>query len=60
MKGRNRDTAWFSIIDEDWPSIRRALEAWLEPTNFDREGRQRKRLQEWMPPTAGAPTVSDL
>jgi len=44
-KGRNRDTAWFSIIEEEWPPIRRALESWLEPSNFDREGRQRLSLQ---------------
>ena len=60
MKGRNRDTAWFSITAEEWPGIRHALEAWLEPENFGREGLQRKRLREWMPVTAGAPIVSDL
>jgi len=60
IKGRNRDTAWFSITAEEWPDIRRALEAWLEPANFDGEGRQRKRLRHWMPATAGTPIVSDL
>lgn len=49
MKGRNRDTAWFSIIDEEWPAIRTALESWLAPSNFDEAGRQRRRLQTWMP-----------
>ena len=39
-KGRNRDTAWFSIVDDHWPSIRREHERWLAPTNFDAEGRQ--------------------
>ncbi len=39
-KGRNRDTAWFSIIDREWPARRRAFERWLDPANFDAEGRQ--------------------
>ena len=39
-KGRNRDTAWFALIDRDWPERRAALEAWLDPANFDIEGRQ--------------------
>jgi RimJ/RimL family protein N-acetyltransferase len=43
-KGRNRDTAWFSIIDCEWPALRRAFEAWLEPANFDAAGRQRLSL----------------
>lgn len=43
-KGRNRDTAWFSIIDDHWPSIRTEHERWLAPTNFDAEGRQRSAL----------------
>ncbi|WP_434630518.1 GNAT family N-acetyltransferase [Chromobacterium sp. CV08] len=43
-KGRNRDTAWFSIIDGEWPARRQALEAWLLPDNFDADGRQRKPL----------------
>ncbi len=44
IKGRNRDTAWFSIIDTEWPSIRKAFEAWLKDENFDAEGRQKKKL----------------
>ena len=44
-KGRNRDTAWYSIIDSDWPARRAAFEAWLNPDNFDAEGRQRRPLQ---------------
>lgn len=44
VKGRNRDTAWFSIIDEEWPVAEKALQAWLVPENFDAEGRQRKSL----------------
>jgi RimJ/RimL family protein N-acetyltransferase len=43
-KGRNRDTAWFSIIDSEWPARKRAYEAWLAPENFDAEGRQRRPL----------------
>lgn len=43
-KGCNRDTAWFSIIDTEWPARRAALERWLEPANFDPAGRQRVRL----------------
>jgi RimJ/RimL family protein N-acetyltransferase len=45
-KGRNRDTAWFSILDAEWPARRQAFEAWLEPGNFDGEGRQRRRLED--------------
>jgi len=44
VKGRNRDTAWFSILDGEWPSIRAAFEAWLAPENFDTDGRQRTPL----------------
>ncbi|MCJ2070709.1 GNAT family N-acetyltransferase [Methylobacterium sp. J-030] len=44
VKGRSRDTAWFSITDADWPRIRAGFEAWLDPANFDAEGRQRKAL----------------
>ena len=39
-KGRNRDTAWFAITDDEWPRIRRAFERWLEPENFDEHGQQ--------------------
>jgi RimJ/RimL family protein N-acetyltransferase len=44
VKGRNRDTAWFSIIDSEWPGIKAAFERWLDPGNFDGEGRQRMSL----------------
>jgi RimJ/RimL family protein N-acetyltransferase len=43
-KGRSRDTAWFSIIDRDWPAIRTAFERWLAPENFDAVGIQRQSL----------------
>ena len=46
VKGRNRDTAWYSITDEEWPSRKAAFEAWLAPDNFDADGRQRKSLAE--------------
>ena len=45
-RGRNRDTAWFSIIDSEWPALSRAFERWLEPGNFDADGAQRVRLQD--------------
>jgi RimJ/RimL family protein N-acetyltransferase len=44
VKGRNRDTAWFSITDDEWPAIRGAFEAWLAPGNFDRDGVQKRPL----------------
>jgi RimJ/RimL family protein N-acetyltransferase len=40
IKGRNRDTAWYAITDEQWPAIRAGFQAWLQPANFDAEGRQ--------------------
>jgi RimJ/RimL family protein N-acetyltransferase len=45
-KGRNRDTAWFSIIDSEWPALRGAYQLWLAADNFDRGGRQKKTLAE--------------
>lgn len=44
VKGRNRDTAWFSVIDEDWPHLQAAFEEWLSPGNFDGAGVQQARL----------------
>jgi RimJ/RimL family protein N-acetyltransferase len=46
VKGRNRDTAWYAIIDDDWPRIRSGYEAWLAPENFDHDGRQHRSLRE--------------
>ncbi len=43
-KGRNRDTAWFAAIDTEWPALKEAYAAWLSPSNFDAEGRQRESL----------------
>lgn len=45
-KGRSRDTAWFSILDSEWPARKAAFERWLSPDNFDEAGRQRRRLGE--------------
>ncbi|MDJ1159367.1 GNAT family protein [Chelatococcus sp. SYSU_G07232] len=45
-KGRNRDTAWFSVIDGEWPALKAAFERWLAPDNFDEAGRQRSRLSD--------------
>lgn len=44
IKGRNRDTAWFAITDAAWPSVRAALDRWLDPGNFDAVGRQKVAL----------------
>ncbi|MEQ3626956.1 MAG: GNAT family protein [Celeribacter sp.] len=44
VKGRNRDTAWFSAIDREWPGLQAAYAAWLDPSNFDATGQQIDRL----------------
>jgi len=44
-KGRNRDTAWYAMIDAEWPALRQAFRAWLDPSNFDDHGRQRSSLR---------------
>ncbi|MBP2148902.1 GNAT family N-acetyltransferase [Xanthobacter flavus] len=46
VKGRNRDTAWFSLLDSEWPRARAAFEAWLAPENVDENGRQLRRLED--------------
>ena len=46
IKGRNRDTAWFAVIDTEWPALREAYAAWLSPRNFDAAGRQKERLSD--------------
>ena len=46
VKGENRDTAWFSIIDREWRALKGAFERWLEPANFDAHGRQKRRLAD--------------
>jgi RimJ/RimL family protein N-acetyltransferase len=45
VKGRNRDTAWYAMLDGEWPVIRAAFEAWLAPANFDADGVQRRSLE---------------
>ena len=44
VKGRNRDTAWFAMLDSEWPAVKAAYERWLAPENFDTAGRQKARL----------------
>ena len=44
-KGRNRDTAWFSILDSEWPAVKAGFVAWLDPANFDADGVQRAALE---------------
>lgn len=46
VKGRNRDTAWYAITDDEWPRVRDGFARWLDPGNFDEAGRQRARLEE--------------
>ena len=46
-KGRNRDTAWYAIIDKEWPALQAAFRQWLSPANFDEHGRQRTRLSHY-------------
>jgi RimJ/RimL family protein N-acetyltransferase len=48
VKGRNRDTAWFSLLDREWPAVRAAFERWLALDNFDAAGRQRTSLSALM------------
>ena len=46
VKGRNRDTAWFAVIDKDWSALQAAYAAWLNPANFSAEGRQKEKLSD--------------
>ncbi len=46
VKGRNRDTAWFAAIDAEWPALKEAFEAWLDPANFDAQGQQVRALAD--------------
>ena len=47
VKGKNRDTAWFAMTDEDWPRIKTAFEKWLAPKNFDAAGQQKRKLESF-------------
>lgn len=53
-KGRNRDTAWFSMIDGEWPALKRAYEAWLDAANFDADGKQKNSLSALIKRERGA------
>ena len=55
FKGMNRDTAWYSILDNDWPAVREAIGAWLHEGNFDAEGAAKSSLTETMAARAVAP-----
>jgi RimJ/RimL family protein N-acetyltransferase len=46
IKGQNRDTAWYSMLDSEWPALKARFEAWLDPANFDAEGRQKNCLTQ--------------
>lgn len=48
FKGKNRDTAWYSILDDEWPEVRGVLEAWLAPDNFNDDGSAKTSLYETM------------
>ena len=52
IKGRNRDTAWFAMLDGEWPARKAAYQRWLRPDNFDAHGRQKTSLSELMPEPA--------
>ena len=54
VKGRSRDTAWYSMLDVEWPRVKRAFEQWLDPSNFEAGGGQRRTLTT-IRETAGAP-----
>lgn len=45
-KGRSRDTAWYAVIDSEWPALQQAFSQWLDPSNFDENGQQLSRLSE--------------
>ena len=53
-KGRNRDTAWYSILDKDWPTIEQAFENWFDLANFDAEGQQKQTLATFISAQIGA------
>jgi RimJ/RimL family protein N-acetyltransferase len=56
-QGRNRDTAWFALLDHEWPPRRAAFEAWLDPANFDADGRQRVALARGAPSGDGSHAI---
>jgi RimJ/RimL family protein N-acetyltransferase len=58
-KGRNRDTAWYSITDGEWPALKAAYARWLDPANFDAAGRQHQRLSALTRPSAPTATCGE-
>ncbi len=52
IKGHNRDTAWFSMLDSEWPTIKTGFERWLDVANFDETGKQRQSLMQLRDPGA--------
>jgi RimJ/RimL family protein N-acetyltransferase len=59
VKGRNRDTAWYAMLDGEWPSQKLAFERWLALENFDAEGRQKVRLSDETRPRASKKAMAD-
>ncbi|HZU60865.1 MAG TPA: GNAT family protein [Solirubrobacteraceae bacterium] len=57
IKGRNRDTAWYAITDDEWPAVRAGFEAWLDSANFDAFGQQRRGLAELIGRTGGRSSI---
>ncbi len=57
-KGRNRDTAWFSIINGEWPTLRDSYQRWLDPQNFAADGRQIERLSQLIQASREAPATA--
>jgi RimJ/RimL family protein N-acetyltransferase len=55
IKGRNRDTAWFSMLDTEWPERKSAFESWLDPSNFDSGGKQKQPLSSFRANPSSAP-----
>ncbi|MCK7614177.1 GNAT family N-acetyltransferase [Roseibium sediminicola] len=53
VKGRNRDTAWFSVLDKEWPALKAGYDAWLSPDNFTADGSQKRRLSECVAQPSG-------
>jgi RimJ/RimL family protein N-acetyltransferase len=54
VKGRNRDTAWYSIIDQEWPALKEVFARWLDPKNFEENGRQKTSLSKLTAPLLAA------
>ena len=52
IKGHNRDTAWFSMLDSEWPTIKAGFERWLDVANFEETGKQRQSLMQLRDPGA--------